>query len=221
MYYLWSEKLHKVFEYSDEDEFDMAKLQYPDEVEVTQEQAYLKLFERIARSMELKFGNYKNIDIHQECFYMLLKRYRLKGLFAPDKPWLDNSKMWWSFAKKSCLYIIREYKMVVGDLDIWDFDDNEDAGSTICCNNLSRNLMVEDTYSIEINDMCNDIKKAIDKLCLSKQYVDKQMGLFALCKLSKLSDEDTLTILEIKKPRLYEIRRALKEYLNLRFGNVI
>lgn len=213
MYYLWSKSLNKSFEYLDKDEFEIAKLQYPDEIEITQEEAYIKLFEKISKSMEIKFSNYKNLDIGQECFYMLLKRYRLKGLFAPDKPWLDNLKMWWSFAKKSCLYIIRNYRNIVAESDIWDFDDNESAGST---------LYIYDKYNIGESDaVCKDIKDTIKKLCKSNNSTEQQMGLFAVCKLSNLSNDQILKVLEIKIARLYEIRRALKEYFKLKFGNII
>ena len=213
--YLYSKTTNKVYAFSDEQDFLLATLEYPDDTEISQDEAYIKLFEHISKTMERKFINYKHLDIMQECFYMLLKRYRYKGLFAPDKSFLDNSRIWWNFARKSCLYIIRRFSdKHLDDIDIWDIEDNE--------TDASLRLGKCDEYKIgEHTAGVTEIVEALDKLCLSKHYVDQQLGIFAKCKLKGLSDAEACIILEIKMPRLYEIKRLLKEYLKLRFGNLI
>lgn len=213
-YYLWSSVSNKVFEYNDIDDFQAAKDAHPEDIELTLEQAYMKLFERISKTMKRRFDNYKNLDIQQECFCMLLNRYRLKGTYAPDKPWLDNEKIWWKVSKKCCLYILREYTNIVSELDIWDLDDNEKYIVLAGC--------VEDTYDLgESKELCKEIKQAISKLCKSNEFVDQQMGIFATCKLEKFTDAQTCQVLNIKMSRFYEIRRGLKEYFNIQFRNII
>lgn len=213
--YLYSKTTNKIYAFSNEEDFRIAMSEYPDDIEVTQDEAYLKLFENISRFMDKKFDNYKHLDIMQECFYMMLKRYRDKGLFAPDKPFIDNKRIWWNFARKSCLYIIRRFSdKHLDDIDIWSIEDNE-TDTSLCLGKCDDYKIGEHTAGVM------EIKETLEKLCLSPQYVDQQLGLFAKCKLNGLSDNEACKILEIKMPRLYEIKRLLKEYLNLRFGNLI
>lgn len=213
MKYVCSKATGKCYEISD-DKLEEILESHPEDEEVSKDEAYLKLFHRISKSMEYKFSNYKQLDIMQECFYMLLKRYRIKGLFAPDKSFLDNEKIWWSFAKKSCLYIIRQYTDIISDIDVWSIEDNE-TDTSLC-------LGVCDNYELgESNSTCEEIKNCINKLCYSHNYADQQLGLYATCKLKGLDDQQACTILGIKMPRLYEIKRKLKEYFRLRFDNLI
>lgn len=213
MKYVCSKTTGKCYEVEDSMLAEVLDL-HPEDEEISKDEAYLRLFQRISKSMEYKFSNYKQLDIMQECFYMLLKRYRIKGLFAPDKSFLDNEKIWWSFAKKSCLYIIRQYTDIISDIDIWSIEDNE-TDTSLC-------LGIYDEYELgESSSTCKEIVAAIDKLCYSKNYADQQLGLYATCKLKGLNDQQACLILDIKMPRLYEIKRKLKEYFRLRFNNLI
>ena len=213
--YLYSKANNNVYAYYDEDEFNLTKIQYPNDVEVTEETAYLTMFEKICKTMAKRFSNYNQLDIMQECYYMMLKRYREKGLFAPDKQFIDNVRIWWNFAKKSCLYIIRRFSdKHLNDIDIWDIEDNE-TDTSLCLGKC-------DEYNIGEHEAgVQDILDTIDRLSVSSVYADQQLGIYAKCKLNGLSDTDACMVLEIKMPRLYEIKRQLKEYLNSRFGKLI
>jgi len=210
MHYLCDRTANKVYAVDDL-EFDTVKFQFPNDIELSEESAYLTSFIYISKLMEKKFYNYKNIDIMQECYYMLLKRYRTKGLFAPDKPFKDNMKMWYVFAKKSCLFLLRSFTNIISDIDIWSLEDDE--------TDALMQLGKCDTYDFETTESTKEILSVVDKLCLSVVKADKQLGLYALCKLQSLDDSATANIMEVTMPRIYEIRRALKEYFSLRLNN--
>jgi hypothetical protein len=213
--YLFSKLNDRVYAFDDELEFSLATSEHPEDEEITEDEAYLRTFVRISKTMEKRFMNYRNLDIMQECYYMMLKRYRYKGLFAPDKPFQDNVRIWWNFAKKSCLYIIRQYTdKHLDNIDIWDIEDNE-TDTKLCLGKCDEYEIGEHTAGV------NDIMECIDKLCNSRLYVDQQLGIYAKCKLQGLTDQQSCIILEIGMPRLYEIRRLLKEYLNLRFDRLV
>lgn len=203
----WSQESSK---FSDKDE----SIDYPDMIVLSYEDAVMHLFDKISDFMERKFSNYYNADIKQECFLMMLCRYRNKGIFAKDKPWLDNEKMWWSFAKKSCLYIIREFKQMVSDTDIFDIEDTK--------YDLDPNLMVSEKYNIGESDaFVKDLYTTIYRLYNSKDLGEERMGQFAMCKAQGMTDKESANYMGISMPRIYEIKKALKNYFNLRFGNVI
>lgn len=213
--YLLSKVTDKVYSFDDELEFELAVAEHPEDEEIDEETAYLRTFIRISETMKKRFANYKNLDIMQECYYMLLKRYRYKGVFAPDKSFQDNVRIWWNFAKKSCLYIIRQYTdKHLDNIDIWDIEDNE-TDTKLCLGKCDEYHIGEHTAAVK------EIIDCIEKLCISPKYVDQQLGLYAKCKLQGLNDQQSCIILEIGMPRLYEIKRLLKEYLNLRFNNLI
>ena len=213
--YLFSKNNDRVYPFTDELEFLVAVAEHPEDEEISEDEAYLKTFTRISKTMEKRFSNYRNLDIMQECFYMMLKRYRYKGLFAPDKSFTDNVRIWWNFAKKSCLYIIRQYTdKHLDNIDIWDIEDNE-TDSKLCLGKCDEYQIGEHAAGVK------EIMDCIDKLCVSPKYADQQLGLYAKCKLKGLTDQQTCLILEVGMPRIYEIKRLLKEYLNLRFNNLI
>lgn len=212
--YVYSPLKNKVYECVDSFELESILLQYPEDIIVTQDEAYLKLFMKISKVMEHKFSNYKQIDVARECLCMMIDRYRNKGLFAPDKPFADNERMWWSYAKKSCLYIIRKYRTdpFNRDRDTWDIEDNE--------SDTAVKLGRPDDYEIEHSQLCNQILAEVNKLMISSRYYEQQLGLFAKCKLEGLDNEQTCKILNIGMPRLYEIQRELKEYFHYKFGGI-
>lgn len=210
-WYLCDMKRFKIYAFDNEIDFKNTKLEYPEDVEVSRDDAYKYLFIRISKAMGKKFSNYKNIDIMSECYYMLLKRYTEKGLYAENKSFLDNERIWWSVAKKSCLYLLRQFRNdpFVKSIDVWSLEDNE--------TDTSLWLGIFDKY---IGCENADLKNMIDylhKLCYSPHKSDRQLGLYSECKLNGLNDKQTCLILEVGMPRLYEIRRALKEHLKLRF----
>jgi hypothetical protein len=210
-WYLCDMKVFKVYAFDNELDFETTKLEYPEDVEVSKDDAYKYLFIRISRVMSKKFSNYKNIDIMSECYYMLLKRYTEKGLYAPNKSFLDNERIWWSFAKKSCLYLLRQFRNdpFVKSIDVWSLEENE--------TDTSLWLGTFDRYSGCENYDLNVMIDYIRKMCHSPHKSDRQLGLYGECKLNGLTDEQACIILEVGMPRLYEIRRALREHLKLRF----
>lgn len=213
MRYLWAPDSGKVYAYPD-NEFDDILAQYPDDKEVTESNAYMLLFFRISKSMGKKFSNYRNADIQGEVLMMMLKRYKEKGLFAPDKPFIDNEKMWWSYAKKSCYWLIRQFKRLKTKTEDIDSLENVD-------NMLNENLLYEESFEFEHNDTVATIVKYLDDLAHSKRYIEMQMGIYAVSKLGGLTDEDIMDILGVKIGRIKEIKHDLKEHLKLRFGNIL
>ena len=212
-WYLCDMKRFKIYAFDNITDFEAVKLEYPEDVEVSKDDAYKYLFIRISKAMANKFSNYRNIDIMSECYYMLLKRYTEKGLFAEDKSFLDNERIWWSIAKKSCLYLLRQFRNdpFVKSIDVWSLEDNE--------TDTSKWLGKSDRYDgCEMLD-ANFIRNYIHNLCYSESKSERQLGLFGECKINGLTDEQTCSVLEVGMPRLYEIRRALKEHLKKRFEN--
>lgn len=203
MFYLWSPKTGKVYEFETRLDLEYALDLYPEDVEVDKDTAYIKLFERISARMEYLFSNYRNLDIRQECFYLLLKRYRERGLYAPDKPFKDNERIWWSVAKKTCMYIIRQHKEIITDIDVHTLDETNPYS-----------VAHRDTYPIEHTEGVNILLATIDTLSKSPDRSQQLMGLFAICKLQKLTDDQALSILEVKTSRLYELKRELRKILN-------
>lgn len=196
----------RLIECQDED-IDDWLFKYPDIETITQDEAYTFLFIKISYRMGAKFSNYNHIDLQQDLLYSLLKRYKQKGLFAPDKSFDDNARIWWSVAKKTCYYLIREHKRKVKLEDLTD--------------TFSENLLTSDYYEIEHTDMCRAIKARILELCKSDSYAEQQMGLYGYMKLKKLTDQHVSTILKVGMPRVYEIRKSLKTKLLKEFGDLL
>ena len=208
MAYIVDTTNNKVYEV-DKDEVQGFLKQYPNDREVTEEQAYLTLFVRISKIMEIKFSNYRNIDINQECYLALLKRYREQGVFAKDKPFKDNERIFYWFAKKMCFYFIREYKDIVSDIDVWTIEENETDSNQV--------VGIEDEHTCENDSMCSEIRKVLENLCISKDKADQQLGWYAKGKLNGLTDDQVGLLLDIGMPRIYELRRELRTYLRLRY----
>lgn len=212
--YVFSQSKNKVYEITNDIDLEITMLQYPDDIIVTKDEAYAKLFMRISKAMNSKFSNYRHLDIGAECLCMMFNRYRIKGIFAPDKPYVDNERMWWKYAKQSCLYLIRKYKKdpFNNNRDTWDIEDNE--------SDTSLKVGRWDDHAQEHTDACNEILAEVNKLMTSTRYYEQQLGLFAKCKIEGLTNEQTCEILEIGMPRLYEIQRELKEYFHYKFGGI-
>jgi hypothetical protein len=199
----------KIYTCEDEQLEDLL-LEHPEDTVVDEDTAYMMLFFRISKHMGKKFSNYKNADIQSEVLMMMIKRYKEKGLYAPDKSFKDNEKIWWSFAKKSCYFLIRQFKRAVSKSESIDNTDNMD-------NMLVEKLLYEEQFDFEGQSLCNEMREFFEKLSHSKVYSEMQMGIFALSKLGGLTDADVMDILGIKYGRLKEIKAELKETIKHRF----
>lgn len=204
----------KVYTCQDEQVEDILT-QYPEDTVLENENvAYMMLFFRISKHMGKKFSNYRNADIQGEVFMMMVKRYREKGLFAPDKPFLDNEKIWWSYARKSCYWLIRQFKKLKSRTEDIDNLENMD-------NMCVSQLMYDEYFEFEHTSLVNEIRDYLNKLAHSHRYTEMQMGIYAMSKLGGLSDEDIMEILNIKYGRIREIKTELKKHLKLRFEGVL
>lgn len=212
MWYSWSPKTNRCYEFETEEALkDRIKLH--NDLEITREDAFLKLFHRISKSMTRKFGNYSQLELGGEVYIIMLSRFREKGTFAPDKPFLDNEKMWWSFAKKTCFYIIRKNKKKLNTVSYDALDIQDDY----------KWFLVDEDKSDNVSgiDATKAICKFLNKLLYSEVNSEYQMGLFAACKLKGLSDKETCEIMQVGIARIREIKRQLKESINLRFGECL
>ena len=204
----------KVYECAD-DTVEAVLLEHPEDTILENvETAYMFLFFRIAKHMGKKFSNYKNADIQSEVLMMMVKRYKEKGLYAPDKSFLDNERIWWSYAKKSCYWLIRQFKKLKSRTEDIDSLENIDG---MC----SERLIREEFFEFEHTSVVKDITQYLDKLAHSHRYTEMQMGIYAMSKLGGLTDEDIMEILNVKSGRIREIKVDLKEHLKLRFGDVL
>lgn len=205
MRYLWSPITSKIFEFESDDDFDEFKQLHPEDLEVTQHDAYMRLFNRISHSMGLRYNNYKSMDICEDVQLMMAERYNKKGLFAPDKPFTDNAKMWWAYANKSCLYLIRCY--------------NKHCDKEVPTDVYTIEKPSETFFEVEHTSLCDDIKDYISKLAISENKGEQQMGLYAICKLKGLDDSSTGVVLKVSIYRVREIKAALKKAIQKRFGD--
>lgn len=213
MRYLWSPESGKVYACKDI-EFDDIQAQYPEDQEVTERNAYMLLFFRISKYMGNKFSNYKNADIQGEVLMMMVKRYTEKGLFAPDKSFLDNERIWWNYARKSCYWLIRQFKKLKTKTEDIDNTDNLD-------NMTNDRLLYEVSSDAEHDAGVAMITEYLNKLARSKVYTEMQLGIYAVSKLGGLTDEDIMDILNIKMSRIKEIKRDLRDHLKLRLGGLL
>ena len=213
MKYLWSAVTGKVYQCTDED-IDIIKSEHPEDVEVSENDAYMLLFYKISQHMGKKFSNYKNADIQSEVLMMMIKRYKEKGLYAPDKTFLDNERIWWVYARKSCYWLIRQFKKLKSRTEDIDSLENIDG---MC----SDKLLQEQYFGFEHDSVVKDIEKYLNDLAHSCVYSEMQMGIYALSKLGGLSDEDIMDILGVKHGRIREIKTELKETIKNRFGDIL
>lgn len=213
MKYVWSPKDGKVYACND-DELDAVLATYPGDVEVDERNAYMLLFFRISQYMGKKFSNYKNADIQGEVLMMMLKRYNEKGLYAPDKSFKDNERIWWNYAKKSCYFLIRQFNRKVSKCESIDNMENMD-------NMCKDQLLYEENLNFEGESLCAEMKEYFTKISRSKVYSEMQLGIYALSKLGGLTDDDVMDILGVKYGRIKEIKTELRETIKHRFGNSI
>lgn len=204
MRYLWSPINRKIFEFESDKLFDEFKELHPEDLEVNQDEAYMRLFNRISHSMGLRYYNYRNMDICEDVQLMMMERYHKKGLFAPDKPFTDNAKMWWSYANKSCLYLIRCYNKHCEKETPVDLFTIEKPSETF--------------FEVEHTSLCDDIKAYLDNLTISNNASEQQMGLYAMCKLNGLDNDGICQVLGVSIYRVREIKAALKKAIRRRFG---
>lgn len=209
MKYLYSSDTGKIYTCEDTELEDIL-LQHPEDIEIDEDNAYMLLFFRISQHMGRKFSNYKNADIQGEVLMMMLKRYREKGLYAPDKSFKDNEKIWWSYAKKSCYFLIRQFKRHISKSESIDNIENVD-------NMLSDRLLYEEKMDFEGISLCKDMENYFKKLSRSKVYSEMQLGIYAISKLGGLTDDDVMDILGVKYGRIKEIRAELRETIKNRF----
>ena len=210
MKYLYSSKTGRVYTCEDT-EFEDILMQHPEDLEVDERNAYMLLFFRISQHMGKKFSNYRNADIQGEVLMMMITRYKEKGLYAPDKPFKDNEKIWWSYAKKSCFFLIRQFKKKVSKCESIDNLENMD-------NMCKDQLLYEENMSFEGDSVCDEMQEYFKKLSRSKVYSEMQLGIYALSKIGGLTDDDIMDILGVKYGRIKEIRAELKETIMHRFG---
>lgn len=211
MKYLYSSKTGKIYT-CDDTELEDILLQHPEDSEVDERNAYMLLFFRISQNMGKKFSNYKNADIQGEVLMMMLNRYNQKGLYAPDKSFKDNERIWWNYAKKSCFFLIRQFNRKVSKCESIDDMTNMD---NMCVDQL----LYEERMDFEGKSVCEDMQKYFEKLSKSSVYSEMQLGIYALSKLGGLTDDDVMDILNIKYGRIKEIRAELRETIKNRFGD--
>lgn len=209
MKYVYSSNTGKVYT-CDDTELEDILLQYPEDTEVNERDAYMLLFFRISQHMGRKFSNYKNADIQSEVLLMMLKRYKEKGLYAPDKSFKDNEKIWWNYAKKSCYFLIRQFKRHISKSESIDNLENVD-------NMIYDRLLYEEKFEFEGMTLCQEMEEYFKKLSRSKVYSEMQLGIYAMSKLGGLTDDDVMDILGVKYGRIKEIRAELRETIKNRF----
>lgn len=163
--------------------------------EISKDEAYKFLFEKISNRLAAKFYNYSHLDLSSELYIYLLSYYRENGEYCPDKSFADNERMFYSTATKRCCWHIREYKKLVA---------KETLLSDVCENEFKKD------FDFELDAGARAIIEYIYTLAQSKKYSDKQLGLYALSKIGGASDDEICEILEIGKPRFFELKRALK-----------
>lgn len=212
MRYLWSSKDNKIYTCDDTNIDDMLAA-HPEDREVDEENAYMLLFYQISKTMGKKFHNYKNADIQGEVLMMMINRYRSKGLYAPDKSFNDNKRIWYSYAKKSCFFIIRQFNRRISKCESIDNMENLD-------NMCADQLLYEESMDFEGDSVCKEMKEFFEKLSHSKVYSEMQLGIYALSKIGGLTDDDIMEILDIKYGRIKEIRAELRETIRHRFRNI-
>lgn len=164
--------------------------------EISKDDAYKFLFEKISNRLAAKFYNYRNLDLCGEVYIYLLSYYKANGEYCPDKSFADNERMFYSTATKRCFYHIREYKKLVA---------RETLLLDVCEDEFKRD------FDFELDAGAKAIIEYIYTLANSSKYSDKQLGLYALSKLGGASDAEICEILEIGKPRFFELKRALKQ----------
>ena len=213
MKYLYSTTTGKVYTCEDA-EIDDILLQHPEDSEVDEQNAYMLLFFRISKTMGKKFSNYKNADIQGEVLMMMIKRYREKGLYAPDKSFRDNERIWWNYAKKSCYFLIRQFKRKVSKSESIDNLENMD-------NMYYNPLSYEENLDFEGLSLCEEMTCFFEKLTKSKVYSEMQLGIYAVSKIGGLTDDDIMEILGVQYGRIKEIRAELRETIKNRFGGSI
>lgn len=213
MKYLYSSKNGKIYA-CDDSSFEEILLEHPEDAEVNERDAYMLLFFRISQYMGKKFSNYRSADIQSNVLMMMMERYTKDGLFAPDKSFKDNERIWWSYARKSCYYIIRQFKRKVAKCESIDNLENMD---NMCC----EQLLYEESFNFEGQSVCQDMIKYFEKLSHSRVYSEMQMGIYALSKIGGLSEEDIMEILGVKYGRIKEIRAELRETIKHKFGEQI
>ena len=209
MKYLYSPQTEKVYTCEDDNFADILS-QHPEDIEINERTAYMLLFFRISKNMGKKFYNYRNADIQSEVLMMMINRYNDKGLYAPDKSFKDNEKIWWSFAKKSCYFIIRQFNRRISKCESIDNLENVD-------NMINNNLIYETQFESEGQSLCTEMIAFFEDLSHSKIYSEMQLGIYALSKIGGLTDEDVMEILDVKYGRIKEIRAKLRETLKNKF----
>ena len=213
MKYLYSSNNGKVY-VCDDSLLEETLSEHPEDAEVSERDAYMLLFFRISQYMGKKFSNYRSADIQSNALMMMLERYNKYGLFAPDKSFKDNERIWWSYARKSCYYIIRQFKRKVSKCESIDNLENMD---NMCC----EKLLYEESFDFEGQSVCKDMTAFFEKLSRSRIYSEMQMGIYALSKIGGLSEDDIMDILGVKYGRIKEIRAELRETIKHRFGERI
>ena len=167
--------------------------------EISKDDAYLLLFDKISHRLAAKFRNYGNLDLYSELYVYLLTYYKKNGEYCPDKSFADNERMFYSTATKQCYYHIREYKKLI---------KREALLLDICEDEFKCD------FDFELDAGARAIIAYIYELANSNKYSDKQLGLYALSKLGGASDAEICEILEIGKPRFFELKRALKQKIH-------
>lgn len=183
---------------------DDAKLD-PHWIQISKYDAHLLLFDKICHRLGAKFANYNHIDIASEIYLWLIEKYNKDGDYAKDKTFADNTRIWWSVATKRAYWIIREYRR---RLKYEEFVDE-----------IPEDAVISDYFEIEHIAGTTAITEYIYELAKSVKFSDQQLGLFGIAKLNGLTDDQVCTILEIGKPRFFEIKRALKTKLKQFIGD--
>ena len=192
MRYLYSTNTGKIYTCDDSEINDLLE-RHPEDTEVTERNAYMLLFFRISQVMGKKFSNYRNADIQSEVLMMMIKRYQERGVYAPDKPFKDNERIWWSFAKKSCYFLIRQFKRHISKSESIDNLENMD---NMCYNPLA----YEEALDFEGSSLCAEMQEYFQQLTHSKVYSEMQLGVYAVSNLGGLTDNDIMDILGVQVP---------------------
>lgn len=183
---------------------DSETYKYKGYIEMTKDEAYMFLFDKISHRLGAKYANYNHIDIGSELLLWLLTRYKTNGNYAAEKSFDDNSRIWWSVANKRANWIIREYRRKHKHEELYD-EIPEDA---LTCEDFE----IEHTASVEA------IMEYINTLMKSEKSNEQQLGILGYAKINGLTDEQVCDVLEVKMGRLYELKRALKRRLNNYIG---
>lgn len=173
--------------------------------EITEHEAYLLLFDKICHKLGAKFVNYNRIDIANELYLWLLTKYQKDGNYAKDKSFDDNSRIWWSVATKRAYWMIREYRRRLKHEELVDEFPEES--------------LISDYFEIEHTAGVEAITEYIYELAKSSKSSEQQLGIFGIAKLNNLTDDQVCELLEIGKPRFFEIKRALRNKLRNFIGD--